>query len=65
MGLLLPSGVGPPFRPDQKVKLDKTEARRGGLSLRHGFLGYDVGCPAGHFSKSARSGAPPVFSVNV
>ena len=27
--LLLPPGVGPPFRPDQKVKLDKSEARRG------------------------------------
>src|SRR5208282_1125048 len=25
--LLLPPGVGPPFRPDQKVKLDKSEAR--------------------------------------
>jgi hypothetical protein len=34
--LLLPPGVGPPFRPDQKVKLDKTEARRGDLFLRHG-----------------------------
>jgi hypothetical protein len=34
-------GVGPPFRPDQKVKLDKTEAGRGGLSLRDGFLDYD------------------------
>ena len=41
MGLLLPPGVGPPFRPDLKVKLDKTEARRGGLFLRRGFLG----CP--------------------
>ncbi len=29
---------GPPFRPDQKVKLDKTEAQRGGLFLDHGFL---------------------------
>ncbi len=34
--LLLPPDAGPPFRPDQKVKLDKTEARRGGLFLRHG-----------------------------
>jgi hypothetical protein len=34
-------GVGAPFRPDQKVKLDKTEARRGDLFLRRGFLG----CP--------------------
>jgi hypothetical protein len=24
-----------------------------------------VGCAAGHFSKSARSGAPPVISVGV
>jgi hypothetical protein len=31
--LLLPPGVGPPFRPDQKVKLDKSEATRGDLSL--------------------------------
>ena len=31
--LLLPPGVGPPFRPDQKVKLDKSEATRGGLPL--------------------------------
>jgi hypothetical protein len=30
--LLLPTDVGPPFRPDQKVKLDKSEATRG-LSL--------------------------------
>ncbi len=38
---LLAPNVGPPFRPDQKVKLDKGEARRGGLSLfvRHDFLG--------------------------
>src|SRR5208283_5315177 len=27
--LLLAPGVGPRFRPDQKVKLDKSEARRG------------------------------------
>ena len=30
---LLRPGIGPPFRPDQKVKLDKSEATRGGLSL--------------------------------
>jgi hypothetical protein len=36
MGLLPPRGVGPPFRPDQKVKLDKTEAKRGSPFLRHG-----------------------------
>ena len=36
--VLVPPGAGPPFRPDQKVKLDKTEAGRGGLFLRHGFL---------------------------
>jgi hypothetical protein len=29
--LELPPDVGPPFRPDQKVKLDKSEAGRGGL----------------------------------
>jgi hypothetical protein len=27
---LLSAGVGPPFHPEQKVKLDKTEAGRGG-----------------------------------
>ncbi|MGA2966601.1 MAG: hypothetical protein ABSD64_10335 [Terriglobales bacterium] len=27
---LLPPGVGPPFHPEQKVKLDKSEATRGG-----------------------------------
>ena len=31
-GLGLPPGVGSPFRPDQKVKLDKSEARRGAFS---------------------------------
>jgi hypothetical protein len=31
--LLLCPGIGPPFRPDQKVKLDKSEATREGLSL--------------------------------
>jgi hypothetical protein len=41
--LLLSPGVGPPFRPEQKVKLDKGEATRGGLFFRHDFLGYDVG----------------------
>ena len=30
---LLPPGVGPPFRPDQKVKLDKSEATRWGFIL--------------------------------
>jgi hypothetical protein len=29
--LELPPDVGPTFRPDQKVKLDKSEAGRGGL----------------------------------
>jgi hypothetical protein len=40
--LLVPLGVGTPFRPDQKVNLDKTEATTGGHFLRHGFLGSDV-----------------------
>jgi hypothetical protein len=35
-GLGLPFDIGPPFRPDQKVKLDKGEARIGGY-----FLAYD------------------------
>ena len=30
---LLPPGVGPPFHPDQKVKLDKSESTRGGFIL--------------------------------
>jgi len=30
--VLLPRGAGPPFRPDQKVKLDKSEAGRGVFS---------------------------------
>ena len=47
----VPPGFGPPFRPDQKVKLDKSEARREGLFLRHGFLGYDEG---GHTSTVRR-----------
>jgi hypothetical protein len=32
-GHLLPSGVEPPFRPKQKVKLDTTEARKGDFFL--------------------------------
>jgi hypothetical protein len=43
--VLLPLGAGPPFRPEQKVKLDKTEARRGGLFLRSGFLGLTLELP--------------------
>ena len=31
--VLLPPGAGLPFRPDQKVKLDKTEATEMGLLL--------------------------------
>ena len=38
---LLPSGVGPPFHPDQKVKIDKTLAARAVLFFRHDSLGYD------------------------
>ena len=38
---LLPPGVGPPFHPEQKVKLDKSEATRAVLFFRHDFLGYD------------------------
>jgi hypothetical protein len=30
---VLPPGVGPPFHPGQKVKLDKGEATRGGFIL--------------------------------
>src|ERR1019366_7275334 len=33
MGLLLSAGVGPPFRPDQKVKLDKSEGQERGTFL--------------------------------
>jgi hypothetical protein len=39
LGLFLHPGVGSTFRPDQKVKLDKTMARRGGLFLRRGLFG--------------------------
>jgi hypothetical protein len=31
---LLAPGAGPPFRRDRKVKLDKSEVPRGGLSCR-------------------------------
>ena len=41
--VLLPSGAGPPFRPEQKVKLDKTEAGRGGSFLACWLFGTDVG----------------------
>jgi hypothetical protein len=37
----LPPGVGPPFHPEQKVKLDKSEATGAVLFFRHDFLGYD------------------------
>ncbi len=38
---LLPPGVGPPFHPEQKVKLDKSEATGGAFSFRHDFLSYE------------------------
>ena len=38
---LLSPDVGPPFRPDQKVKLDKSEATRGAFSCVVAFLVYD------------------------
>ena len=41
--VLLPPGAGPPFRPEQKVKLDKSEAGRGGSFLASWLFGSDFG----------------------
>ena len=41
--VLLPPGAGPPFRPEQKVKLDKNEAGRGGSFLASWLFGSDGG----------------------
>src|ERR1700690_1906117 len=43
-GTFLSPGVEPPFRPDQKVKLDKAQAGRGSL-LRRGFLPLTLKLP--------------------
>jgi len=43
--VLLPPGAGPPFRPEQKVKLDKSEATGGGSFLRDGFLALTLELP--------------------
>jgi hypothetical protein len=51
-----------PFRPDQKVKLDKTGVGIGGLSLRNGFLALAVELPRS--SKKSLSGHPP-FSLEL
>jgi hypothetical protein len=60
--LLLPPGVGPPFRPDQKVKLDKSEATRGGSFLGCSPRGMtSVMLPAASrptLAKNARMGHP-------
>jgi hypothetical protein len=55
---------GPPA--NQKVKLDKSEATRGGPSLEavcEADERFATGGIATHFSKSARSGAPPFSSL--
>ncbi len=59
--MLLPAGVGPPFRPEQKVKLDKTVAGRGGVSswVVVCWL-WRWNCPAGT-KKDGSSGAPDLF----
>jgi hypothetical protein len=44
-------------------KLAEKIARRQRVNSGRSRIG--VGCSAGHFSKSARSGAPPVIPVNV
>ncbi len=41
---LLAAGVGPPFRPDQEVKLDKGEARRAVVFVRYYFLDCHRNC---------------------
>jgi hypothetical protein len=60
--LLLRPGVGPPFRPDQKVKLDKGEATRGGPLLGCSPRGMTrVMLPAASrptLAKNARMGHP-------
>jgi hypothetical protein len=43
--VLLSPGAGPLFRPNQKVKLDKSEAGRGGLFLHDDFLALTLELP--------------------
>ncbi len=59
---MLPSGAGPPFRPEQKVKLDKTEAGKGGCFFAWWFLGSDVGT-APLKQKKLEKGTGPVSSM--
>jgi hypothetical protein len=67
-GFGLPPGVGPPFHPDQKVKLDKSEATRGGFpwmqSARHDKR-YATSGIAAHFSKSEKWGTPIFFTAKI
>ncbi len=58
--VLLAPGAGPPFRPEQKVKLDKTEAGKGGLFLRHGFWALTLELPP---SSTGSLSGPPAPSV--
>jgi hypothetical protein len=52
---LLRAGVGPPFRPEQKVKLDKTEATGGGSFLAGmAFLGLAL-----ELARSSKGGHLP------
>ena len=45
-GTRLSPGVEPPFRPDLKVKLDKTEARKGVFFVQPNYkVGYVPSCP--------------------
>jgi hypothetical protein len=67
--LLLRPGVGPPFRPDQKVKLDKRDATRGGLSLDGSPRGMtSVRCQRHRgplLEKREKWGTPTYFAANI
>jgi hypothetical protein len=56
--VLLSLDVGPPFRPDQKVKIDKSEAGRGGLFLRNGLLALTMGLSKSSKGKGSSRGPP-------
>ena len=51
-----------PFRPEQKVKLDKSEVRRGAVSCVMGFWGYDEG---GHTSTTAHRSCDIFAAVRI
>ena len=62
-GRLLRPFVGPQFRPDQKVKLDKSEARGGGSFLTSWLFAEsnDVGGSGGPLLEKREKGRTPSY----